>query len=131
MSITPPQLTAGLGLALALSLVANIGACYVYLQQRDALAVAGNNLEHKESETVTARAAADTCSASVEALAVSAAVMASQLEPLRLAAQQRAVQHFAQADKILSTPAAVPGDACASAQKRVSEILATRTKGGD
>lgn len=130
MSITPPQLTAGLGLALALSLVANIGAGYVYLQQRDALAIAGNNLEHKESETVTARAAADTCSASVEALAASAAVMASQLEPLRLAAKQRAAGHFALADKILSTPAAVPGDACASAQKRVSEILATRPKGG-
>lgn len=130
MSIIPPQVTAGLGLALALSLAANAGAGYIYLQQRDALAVAGNNLEHKEGETVTARAAADTCSASVEALAVSAAVMASQLEPLRLAAQQRAAEHFARADKILSTPAAVPGDACASAQKRVSEILATRTKGG-
>lgn len=130
MSITPPQLTAGLGLALVLSLVANIGAGYIYLQQRDALAIAGNNLEHKESETVTARAAAEACSASVGALAASAAVMASQLEPLRLAAQQRAGKHFAQADKILSTPAAVPGDACASAQKRVSEILATRTKGG-
>lgn len=129
MSITPPQLTAGLGLALALSLVANAGAGYIYLQQRDALAIAGNNLEHKEGETVTARAAADACSASVEALAVSAAVMASQLEPLRLAAQQRAAGHFARADKILSMPAAVPGDACASAQKRVSEILATRAKG--
>lgn len=124
------KLTAGLGLALTLSLIANIGAGYVYLQQRDALVISGNNLEHKESETVTARAAADTCSASVEALVLSAAVMASQLESLRLAAQQRAAGHFARADKILSMPAAVPGDACASAQKRVSEILATRPKGG-
>ena len=124
------KLTTGLGMALALSLAANAGAGYIYLQQRDALAIAGNNLEHREGETVTARAAADACSASVEALAASAAVMASQLEPLRLAAQQRAAGRFAQADKILSTPAAVPGDACASAQKRVSEILATRTKGG-
>ena len=124
------KLTTGLGMALALSLAANAGAGYIYLQQRDALAIAGNNLEHREGETVTARAAADACSASVEALAASAAVMASQLEPLRLAAQQRAAGRFAQADKILSTPAAVPGDACASAQKRVSEILATRQKEG-
>lgn len=129
MSITN-KLAADLGLALVISLAGNAGAVYVYLQQRDALAIAGNNLEHKEGETVTARAAAESCSASITALAVSAAVMASQMEPLRLAAQQRAGKHYAAADKILSTPAAVPGDACASAQKRVSEILATRQKEG-
>ena len=54
----------------------------------------------------------------------------SQLEPLRLAAQQRAGKHYTEADKILSAPAAVPGDVCASAQKRVAEILATRQKEG-
>ncbi len=74
MSITK-KLTAGLGLALVISLAGNAGAGYIYLQQRDALVIAGNNLEHKEGETVTARAAAASCSASITALAASAAVM--------------------------------------------------------
>ena len=126
------KLSIGLGIALGVSVLANAGAGYVYLQQRDALTVAGNNLEHASGETATARAAADACSASVEALATSAAVMASQLEAARTAATQRASQHYAKADKILATPSAVPGDACASAQKRVANILASRNqKGGD
>ena len=125
------KLSIGLGIALGLSVLANAGAGYVYLQQRDALTIAGNNLEHAAGDTATARAAADACSASVEALATSAAVMASQLEAARTAAAQRAGQHYAKADKILATPAAVPGDACASAQKRVANILASRDhKGG-
>lgn len=125
------KLSIGLGIALGLSVLANAGAAYVYLQQRDALTAAVNNLEHAAGDTATARAAADACSASVEALAASAAVMASQLEAARADAAQRAGQHYAKADKILATPAAVPGDACASAQKRVADILASRDpKGG-
>lgn len=125
------KLSIGLSIALGLSVLANVGAGYVYLQQRDALTIAGNDLEHAAGDTATARAAADACSASVEALATSAAVMASQLEAARTAAAQRAGHHYAKADKILATPAAVPGDACASAQKRVADILASRgQKGG-
>ena len=125
------KLPVGLGIALGLSVLANAGAAYVYLQQRDALTAAANNLEHAAGDAATARAAADACSVSVEALATSAAVMASQLEAARTAAAQRAGQHYAKADKILTTPAAVPGDACSSAQKRVADILASRDhKGG-
>lgn len=124
------KLPIALGAALLLSVLANAGAGYVYLQQRDALTVAGNNLEHSAGEVATARAAAEACSASIEALSAAAAVMASQLESERAAARMIASQHYGRADKILSTPAAVPGDACASAQKRVAEILATRQKEG-
>lgn len=124
------KLSIGLAVALGVSVLANAGAGYVYLQQRDALIVASNNLEHAAGDTATARAAADACSASVEALAASAAVMASQLEAARTDAAQRAGQHYAKADKILTTPAAVPGDACASAQKRVTDILASRNQKG-
>lgn len=128
--MTISKLPLGLAAALAISLLANAGAGYLYLQQRDALAIAGNNLEHAAGDAATALAAADACSASVEALATSAAVMASQLEAARTAAAQRAGQHYAKADKILATPAAVPGDACASAQKRVANILASRDQKG-
>lgn len=124
------KLSIGLAVVLGVSVLANAGAGYVYLQQRDALTVASNNLEHAAGDTATARAAADACSASVEALAASAAVMASQLEAARTDAAQRAGQHYAKADKILTTPAAVPGDACASAQKRVAHILASRDQKG-
>lgn len=124
------KLPVGLGIAFGLSLLANVGAGYVYLQQRDALVIVGNNLTHAAGDTATARAAADVCSASVEALAVSAAVIASQLEAARDAAAGQAGQHNKRADKILSTPAAVPGDACASAKKRVADVLASRDQKG-
>lgn len=124
------KLPIGLGIALGLSALANIGAGYVYLQQRDALVIAGNNLTHAAGDTATARAAADACSASIGALATSAAVMASQLEAAREAAATQAGQHYKRADKILATPAAVPGDACASAKKRVADILASRNQKG-
>lgn len=129
MSITN-KLAAGLGVALAISVLANAGAGYIYLQQRDALTIAGNNLEHAADDTTTARAAADACSASIEALATSAAVIASQLEAARAAAAQKAGTHMAKADTILSTAAAVPGNDCASAKKRVADILASRTQKG-
>lgn len=129
MSITN-KLAAGLGVALALSVLANAGAGYIYLQQRDALTIAGNNLTHAAGDAATARAAAAACSESVEALAASAAVMASQLEAARTAAAQKAGTHMAKADVILSTPAAVPGNDCASAQARVASILANRTQKG-
>lgn len=124
------KLSIGLVVALGVSVLANAGAGYVYLQQRDALTVAAKNLEHAAGDTATARAAADACSASVEAMAVSAAVMASQLEAARTAAAAQAKVHNTKADKILAMPAAVPGDDCASAQKRVADILADRTQKG-
>lgn len=130
MTITN-KLAAGLGLALVASVLGHIAGGYAYLQQRDASVEARTDLRHQQGATEAASLAANACSESVEALSVSAAVMASQLEGSRNAAKQQAGVHFGKADKILSTPAAVPGDACASAQKRVQNILAERgQKGG-
>lgn len=125
------RLSLALGIGLALSLLANAGAGYVHLQQRDALVAAAKDLEHAQGDTSTARAAAAACSEAVGHLSTSAAVMAAQLEPLRRAAAQRAQQHTTRAQQILSTPAAVPGDDCGSAQKRVADILQRRKTGGD
>lgn len=131
MSFVTEKLPVALCAGLALSLLANLAAGYLYLQQRDVAVTATNNLQHAAGDTATARAAADACSASVEGLVASAAVMASQLEGERAAAAKRAGTHYARADQILATPAAVPGDACASAQKRVNNIMAARgQKGG-
>jgi uncharacterized protein HemX len=130
MTITSP-LTAGLGLALALSVLGNLAGGYAYLQQRDASVEARTDLRHQTGATEAATLAAHACSESVEGLSVSAAVMASQLEGERAAAAKRAGTHYVRADQILATPAAVPGDACASAQKRVNNIMAARgQKGG-
>lgn len=125
------KLSIGLAVALGVSVLANAGAGYVYLQQRDALVAAAKDLEHAQGDTSTARAAAAACSEAVGHLSTSAAVMAAQLEPLRRAAAQRAQQHTTRAQQILSTPAAVPGDDCGSAQKRVADILQRRKTGGD
>lgn len=131
MSIVNKQ-AAVLAAALAISVLGHIAGGYAYLQQRDAAVEARTDLRHQQGATEAASLAANACSESVEALSVSAAVMASQLEGVRSAASKKAGVHYAKADKILSTPAAVPGDACASAQKRVYNILAARgQKGGD
>lgn len=130
MTITN-KLVAALGFALVVSVLGHVAGGYAYLQQRDASVEARTDLRHQQGATEAASLAANACSESVEGLSVSAALMASQLEGVRRAASQKAGVHYAKADKILSTPATVPGDACASAQKRVDNILAARgQKGG-
>lgn len=116
--------------ALGLSALLNIGCAYLYLQQRDAAVTARTQLSTAQSDISAVQAAADVCNASIDALYTSAGVLAKQLEGEREAAKTRAGAHYAKADKILSTPAAVLGDACASAQGRVRQILADRKKGG-
>ena len=128
--VTDAKIIIALAAALAASVLGHIGSGYVYLQQRDALTAARTDLVHAEGAAHAARTDAAACSQSVEALSTSAAVLATQLDAERRAASDRASTHYARADKILSTPAAVPGDACASAQTLVREILTTREKGG-
>lgn len=123
-------LTLALG-GLVASLAGNGLQGYVYLQQRDALAEARTTLIHAAGETSTARDAANSCSASITALETSAAVQAALATQAREFANKLAGKHAAAADKILSTPPAVPGNDCASAQARVADLLAARKKGGD
>nr|WP_315540218.1 hypothetical protein [uncultured Comamonas sp.] len=117
--------------ALAASLAGNAIQGYGYLQQRDALTEARTTLTHAAGETATAQAAANSCSASIEALSTAAAVQAALGTQAREFANTLAGKHSAAADKILSTPPAVPGNDCASAQARVADLLAARKKGGD
>ncbi|WP_370682167.1 hypothetical protein [Comamonas sp. GB3 AK4-5] len=116
--------------ALAVSLLGNALQGYMYLQQRDALTMGRTKLEQATGDTATARAAAEACSSSVEGLANSAAVLASQLTTERDAAAGRAGRLYAAADKILRTPPAVPGDACASAKALVADVLQSRDRKG-
>lgn len=69
MSITN-KLAAGLGLALAVSVVGHIAGGYAYLQQRDASVEARTDLRHQQGATEAASLAANACSESVEALSV-------------------------------------------------------------
>ncbi|MDR0213244.1 MAG: hypothetical protein LBJ15_04480 [Comamonas sp.] len=116
--------------ALVVALAGNALQGYVYLQQRDELTVARTKLDQAGGDTALARAAAEACSGSVEGLATSAAVLASQLTAERDAAAIHAGRLYAAADKILRTPPAVPGDACASARALVADVLQSRDRKG-
>lgn len=116
---------------LAMSLAGNVLQAYVYLQQRDALAETRTTLTNSAEATDLAQRAANSCSASVTALGTAAAVQAALATQAREFANTLAGKHAAAADKILSTPPAVPGNDCASAQARVADLLAARKKGGE
>ena len=116
---------------LAASLAGNALQGYVYLQQRDALTEARTTLTRAAGETDTARAAANSCNASITALETTATVQAALGTQAREFAIKLAGKHAAAADKILSTPPAVPGNDCASAQARVADLLSARKRGGD
>lgn len=116
---------------LAASLVGNALQGYVYLQQRDALTEARTTLIHAAETTDLAQREANSCSASITALETTATVQAALGAQAREFAIKLAGKHAAAADKILSTPPAVPGNDCASAQARVADLLAARNKGGD
>ncbi|WP_313570204.1 hypothetical protein [Comamonas terrigena] len=119
------------GLGLVMSLAGNGLQGYVYLQQRDALTEARTTLTNSAEATDLAQRAANSCSASITTLETSAAVQAALATQAREFANKLAGKHAAAADKILSTPPAVPGNDCASAQARVADLLAARKKGGD
>ncbi|MDH0049622.1 hypothetical protein [Comamonas terrigena] len=132
MSIVPEikMLTVAV-VGLAASLAGNALQGHLYLQQRDALTEARTTLTHSAEATDLAQRAANSCSASITALGTAAAVQAGLATQAREFANKLAGKHAAAADKILSTPPAVPGNDCASAQARVSDMLAARKKGGD
>ncbi|RMX06700.1 hypothetical protein D8I35_09370 [Corticibacter populi] len=116
---------------LAVSALANVVQAWQYLGQRDTLAELRRDLAEASAGIAQARAAVDMCSASIDEMATAAAALEDQLEQARKQAQAAASQRYARADQILSAPAAVPGDVCASAQARVRDILAGRARGGE
>ncbi len=102
----------------------------LYVEQRDAATLARSDADHAADKESLARGSADVCTKAVEALQLVGEGLKSERDQARAQAAAVAAGRKVRADKILSTPAAVPGDACASAQARVTELLASRQSGG-
>ena len=94
---------------LAFSLAINALFGYAYLNQRDTATVA--KVEQRQAVGVATK-----CSEGTEKLAAKAGQREAAAKPKRKAAADKAREHETQAQQILSTPPAGPGNACASAQ---------------
>lgn len=117
-------------LALLVSLTVNLAQGWAYLQKRDAAILARSDADHAADKESLARGSADVCTKAVDALLLAGEGLKQERDQARAQAAAVAAVHKARADEILSTPASVPGDACASAQARVTELLASRKSGG-
>lgn len=106
---------------LAISLTANAALGYAYLGQRDTATVA--KVEQRQATGVALE-----CSKSTDSLALQARQREATAAPKRRQAQEKAAAHDREADRILATPPAVPGDACASAQAELDTWWAGRAK---
>lgn len=107
-------------LALALSLAGNAFLGWAYLGQRDTATAARKDTASAVGQRDDARAAANACSDASQDLRDLADKRAREADQARLVAAGTALGHNKRADKILGTPAAVPGDDCKSAAARVS-----------
>lgn len=110
-----------LAIALFLSLMANAWLGHVYLGQRDTAVEAKTDVKHVE-------AAAQECSKGTEQLQQQGKQREADAAPKRVAAAKKADEHNRAADRILTTPPAVPGNACASAQDDLDVWWAGRAK---
>lgn len=128
--MTAAKICAALALALLLSALGNVALGLLYLRQRDAITLARSDASHAGDAASLARASADVCTKAVDALQLVNDGLRQERDLARQQAAAQARGHNARADKILATPAAVPGDACASAQARVTELLASRKPAG-
>lgn len=124
------RIAAALALALLLSLAGNVGLSLMYVGQRDATTLARSDADHAGEKESLARESANVCTKAVDALQLAGEGLKRERDQARVQAAAVAAGHKARADKILSTPAAVPGDACASAQARVAELLSSRKSEG-
>lgn len=117
-----------LALALVLSLAGNGFLGWAYLGQRDKATMAKNEIASVQGELDGARADASACSDATDDLRTQSNKRKLESEAARKAASARAQTHNKRADELLREPPPVPGDACASAQKRVDRWLAGRVK---
>ncbi len=109
-------------------LVGNLASGWAWLGARNDVATARAELAAKGQELAGVLGAAQACSTKVDELRTLAGKRAQEAAPARRAAADRAASHNRQADAILAAPAAVPGDACASAQVRVDAWLQGRAR---
>lgn len=110
---------AGLSLLLALSVAGNVAIGNAYLDKRD-------EVRDLTADRNQQRDAAQACSASVERIKTAAEKQTAFAAAAVAAARSAAVKRDERADQILSTPAAVPGNDCASAKARVDDWLSGR-----
>jgi hypothetical protein len=99
---------------LAISVAANAAMGWAYLGQRDSA------VTHEVREG-TALATAELCSKGTAQLGAAADQREREAAPARQAAADKNRGHQAQAQRIMAKPAAVPGNACASAQGVVDD----------
>lgn len=115
-------------IGLALSIAANGLLGWAYLGQRDEATAVRKDLSAMQTQRDGARQAASACSDAVDDLRTLAEQRAGEAKAARAEAAARARGHAQRADQILTTPPAVPGDDCRSAQVRVADWLKGRTK---
>jgi hypothetical protein len=108
-----------LAVLLAVSVMGNLALGFAWNNARGELADVRNARDE-------ARGAASACSDATDDLRALADEREAKARKVQEAARQTALAHEAMAHQILSTPAAVPGDACASAQVRVDRWLEGR-----
>jgi hypothetical protein len=106
-------------MALGLSVAGNAALGWAWIGAREKAAT--SVLQRDD-----ARAAASACSDATEDLRQLADKRAAEAKKAQAAARSMALGHEARAHTILAMPAAVPGDACASAQARIDGWLRGR-----
>ena len=120
--------TLALLIALGVSAAGNLGLGWAVVSQRDAKIEAIQETKRVTGERDSALDAGEKCSASVEKLQTLAANRLTEANRARAAAKKLAQDKDKRSDKILTAPAAVPGDDCKSAQVRVDGWLAERDR---
>lgn len=111
----------GVMIVLALSLLANVWLWNAKASEHDARVKAETGLS-------AANAATQACNDSIAGLEEAARQRGAAQEKQRAAAAERRRRADQSADRILATPATVPGDDCRSAQDRVAAWLKGRTR---
>ena len=107
--------------ALVISIVGNLWLGSQWLSARDTLAT-------RTEQHTTAMLTAQACSDGVQDLRTVAEQRAREADAAIAQANKQATARQQKAQIILSTPASVPGDDCASASQRAHDWLATRSK---
>lgn len=113
-------------LVFGLLVAGNVLLGRAYLGQRDATTTARAATTTAIGERDGARALAGACSDATEDLRELADKRKTEADDARKAAAVQARPHEQRADAILAAPPAVPGEACASAQRRVDGWLKGR-----
>lgn len=111
--------TVGLGIALGVSVLTNVGLTNAYLGARDRATEATN-------DAANSRTQAKACSDGVESLRAAAEKRASEAEAARNAAAREALAAQRRAQDLLSKRPSVPADDCRSAAVQMDEWLSTR-----